>query len=336
MQGPHGRQAAVGNALRCMEIAMNVQKQNIPPIHDVDIRLLRIFKSVVECGGLSAAEYTLGVGRSAISKHLSDLEARLKVRLCERGRSGFSITPYGETVYRATIELLDALDQFRTQISAAKGKLTGSIDLCLMDNLHLEPANPVAKALRAFAQRSGCVTLNVSTAGPEEAEEAVSSRRANVAVTCSNSGLPGLTYKAVSVHRSALYASAEHNLAQAGMKAHAIAELGELDVVTRAYLRTEQSLIGRSSRSTAIANDLEAAVQLILSGQFVGVLPEHIAEPWVSLGRMVRILLNVPAVETTTYVVFRTKSKNLPVVQAITQDIITAYATTSRKGEGGG
>ncbi|MEF0942406.1 LysR family transcriptional regulator [Rhizobium sp. BR 362] len=49
--------------------------------------------SVVECGGLSAAEYTLGVGHSAISKHLSDLEARLMVLLCERGRSGFSITP---------------------------------------------------------------------------------------------------------------------------------------------------------------------------------------------------------------------------------------------------
>jgi DNA-binding transcriptional LysR family regulator len=298
----------------------------------VDIRLLRIFKSVVECGGLSAAEYTLGVGRSAISKHLSDREARLMVRLCERGRSGFSVTPYGETVYRATIELLDALDQFRTEISMAKGTLAGSIDLCLMDNLHLEPANPVAKALRAFARRTGCVTLNVSTAGPEEAEEAVSSRRANVAVTSSNSGLPGLAYKALGVHSSALYASAEHNLAQAPMSARRIAELPDLDIVTRANLRAEQPPIGRGSRSTAIANDLEATVQLILSGQFVGVLPEHIAEPWVSSGRMVQIAPDRPPLQTTTYVVFRTKSKDLPDVRAITQDIIAAYANTSQKG----
>ncbi|MBB3148529.1 DNA-binding transcriptional LysR family regulator [Phyllobacterium trifolii] len=308
---------------------MNVPKQNIPPIHDVDIRLLRIFKSVVECGGLSAAEYTLGVGRSAISKHLSDLEARLMVRLCERGRSGFSITPYGETVYRATIELLDALDQFRAQVSAAKGVLTGAADLCLMDNLHLERGNPVATALKKFSQRSHGVTLNVSTAGPGEAEEAVSARLANVAVTSSNSGLPGLTYKALAVHRSALYAATSHRLASI-RPGTALSEIDDLDIVTRAYQRREHSLLGLGWRSSAVANDQEATVQLILSGQFVGVLTEHTADPWVQNGKMVRVPVEQPFIETSTYVVFRTKSKNLPVVQAIAQDLANAYAGASK------
>jgi len=308
---------------------MNVQKQNIPPIHDVDIRLLRIFKSVVECGGLSAAEYTLGVGRSAISKHLSDLEARLMVRLCERGRSGFSITPYGETVYRATIELLDALDQFRAQISAAKGILTGTVELCLMDNLHLEQGNPIAVALKKFSQRSDGVTLNVTTAGPEEAEEAVSSRLANVAVTSANSGLPGLTYKPLSVHRSGLYAAVGHRLA-AVEEGTSLSDLDDLDVVTRAYQRREHSPIGRGWRSSAIANDQEASVQLILSGQFVGVLPDHIAEPWVRSGKMIRVPVEQPRLETPTYIVFRTKSKNLPVVQAIAMDLGSAYAQAAQ------
>ena len=37
-------------------------------VSDFDIRLLRIFRSVVECGGFSAAETVLGIGRSAISQ----------------------------------------------------------------------------------------------------------------------------------------------------------------------------------------------------------------------------------------------------------------------------
>jgi DNA-binding transcriptional LysR family regulator len=311
---------------------MNVQRPNIPPIHDVDIRLLRIFKSVVECGGLSAAEFTLGVGRSAISKHLSDLEARLMVRLCERGRSGFSITSYGETVYRATIELLDALDQFRAQIAAAKGTLTGSVELCLMDNLHLEPGNPIATALKSFSRRSDGVTLKVTTTGPEQAEEAVSARLANVAVTSSNSGLSGLTYKAVGLHRSALYAAADHPSANAANHLQLAGDLADLDVVTRSYLTREPSLIGRGWRSTAVANGQEATVQLILSGAFVGVLPEHVARPWVTAGKLIPLPMHEPAAKTPTYVVFRSKSKNLPVVQAITADIITAYAATSAAG----
>ncbi|KFC50427.1 LysR family transcriptional regulator, partial [Halomonas sp. SUBG004] len=57
---------------------------------DYDIRLVRIFlKTVVECGGFTAAETTLGISRSAISQHMSDLESRLGFSLCQRGRGGF-------------------------------------------------------------------------------------------------------------------------------------------------------------------------------------------------------------------------------------------------------
>ncbi|BBI71815.2 hypothetical protein HAALTHF_16320n [Vreelandella aquamarina] len=43
---------------------------------DYEIRLIRIFKTVVECGGFTAAETTLGISRSAISQHMNDLEGR--------------------------------------------------------------------------------------------------------------------------------------------------------------------------------------------------------------------------------------------------------------------
>ncbi len=53
-----------------------------PPIHDVILRLLRIFKAVVDLQGFSAAEERLGIGRSTISKHIAGLEARLNVDSC--------------------------------------------------------------------------------------------------------------------------------------------------------------------------------------------------------------------------------------------------------------
>ena len=58
---------------------------------DGDIRLLRVFCAVVRCGGFAAAESELQLGLPSISRYIKDLETRLGVRLCRRGRVGFSL-----------------------------------------------------------------------------------------------------------------------------------------------------------------------------------------------------------------------------------------------------
>ncbi len=65
-------------------------------VSDLDLRLLRIFLAVVDAKGLSEAQAALNIGQPTISTHLATLEARVGFRLCERGRSGFHLTPKGE------------------------------------------------------------------------------------------------------------------------------------------------------------------------------------------------------------------------------------------------
>lgn len=301
-------------------------KQDTPPLHDVDIRLLRIFKSVVECRGFSAAEETLGVGRSTISKHVADLEARLSIRLCERGRAGFSVTPHGLTVYEATIELLDSLDHFRSQISVAKGRLSGSINLWVMDSTQFEFGNPLSKSITAFKQRLGDVVLNVNTADPEAVEEAIISRQANVGVTIANGDVSGLTYRAVGSETTSLYAAASHPISYlAGGGRIEDSELAKCDFVTRGYLRSEPMLRGRHWKSTAVAFHVEANLQLVLSGQYLGIIPDHIALPWLESGQLIRLPIPEAHNATTIFAVFRTKSKSLPVVTAMVEDIANSY-----------
>lgn len=306
-------------------------KQDIPPLHDVDIRLLRIFKSVVECRGFSAAEETLGVGRSTISKHVADLEARLSIRLCERGRAGFSVTSHGQIVYEATIELLDSLDHFRSQISVAKGRLSGSVNLWVMDNTQFEVKNPLAHALASFNKRPGAVIININTADPEAVEEAIVNRQANVGVTIANSDMPGLTYRAVGSETTSLYAATQHPVnALTGDQRIENTDLAKFDFVTRGYLRSEPTLRGRHWKSSAVAFHVEANLQLVLSGQYLGVIPDHIAAPWVQRGELVKLPMPEAQSTSTIFAVFRTKSKSLPVVTAMVEDIANAYRLTRR------
>ncbi|MBJ6722028.1 LysR family transcriptional regulator [Bacillus sp. PR5] len=301
-------------------------KHDIPPLHDVDIRLLRIFKAVVECRGFSAAEETLGVGRSTISKHVADLEARLSIRLCTRGRAGFSVTSHGQVVYEATIELLDAMDHFRSQISVEKGRLSGSINIWVMDNTHLEIGNPMAQSLAFFKQRPGSAVLNVNTADPKAVEEAVINGRANVGVTITNSDIPGLTYRAIGSETTSLYAAAVHSVnSLVTEKRIEDSDLAKLDFVTRGYLRSEPTLRGRHWRSTGIAFHVEANLQLVLSGQYLGILPDHIAAPWVQRGLLFRLPVPEAQSTSTIFAVFRTKSKSLPLVKSMVEDIANAY-----------
>src|SRR5262250_2913039 len=79
---------------------------------DTDLRLLRVFKSVADCGGMAAAELELDVGISTISRQVRDLETRLGLTLCCRGRSGFALTAEGQRIYEETARLLAAADSF--------------------------------------------------------------------------------------------------------------------------------------------------------------------------------------------------------------------------------
>lgn len=50
-------------------------------LRDLDLQLLRLFVTVVESGGFSAAQGELGVGQSTISTQMAKLETRLGFRL---------------------------------------------------------------------------------------------------------------------------------------------------------------------------------------------------------------------------------------------------------------
>lgn len=81
-----------------MQVMTNEKKSRalLGQLSDMDLRLLRVFKSVVDCGGMAAAELELNIGTSTVSRHIKDLETRLSLVLCRRGRAGFRSRPKGD------------------------------------------------------------------------------------------------------------------------------------------------------------------------------------------------------------------------------------------------
>jgi DNA-binding transcriptional LysR family regulator len=116
-------------------------------LRDLDLQLLRLFVTVVECGGFSAAQGELGIGQSTISTQMAKLETRLGFRLCERGKAGFRLTPKGEQVLAATRRLFAAIDTFKDEARGVADKLLGELRIGLSEGLATEVLERVAEGI---------------------------------------------------------------------------------------------------------------------------------------------------------------------------------------------
>ncbi|MBB3231902.1 LysR family transcriptional regulator [Halomonas stenophila] len=254
-------------------------------LSDADLRLLRIYRKVVECGGFSAAEVELTISRAAISMAMSDLETRLGLRLCQRGRSGFALTDEGAEVYEATLQLLAATEGFRTRVNSLHAWLKGELNIGITDNLVTMPQMHITDALSALKERGPDVRINIRMIPPHDIELAVLDGRLHTGVVPAIKTLPGLDYLSLYEETSQLYCAGDHPLFDAETVTDE--QLASSDAVTPAYAQSpEIKALHEPLEATASATDREGIAFLILTGRYIGYLPTHFAERWVRDGKL--------------------------------------------------
>jgi DNA-binding transcriptional LysR family regulator len=258
-------------------------------VSDVDLRLLRVFRTVVEQGGFAPAEVVLGKSKSAISLDITAIEERLGARLCTRGRGGFALTDEGRVVHLAALQLFDDLDAFRDRVAMATKRLTGSVTLFLVDNIVSIAAAPIANALGAFARRHPRVALTLESATPGGVEAAVLDGRADFGVSVVPRAVPELDAVPLFREELLLYCGRDHPLFAAATEAapeavrvHALVKPSVTDDAVFAAL-----IAGFPLKATA--SNLDARVLLVLSGAFLGFLPPHYAGAWVARGELAAV-----------------------------------------------
>ena len=278
----------------------------VPRLHKADLHMLAVFMTVAECGGFAAAQVALNVGQSTISRQIGDLERRLGLRLCQRGRAGFRLTDKGRTVYEACQHLATALEGFRATVGALRGELVGDLSIAAIDNWATEHCFPLADVLRAFRSRALQVHIDLHTMAPDEIERAVLENRVNLGIGVFHQHRPGLIYEALYDDPVELYCGAGHPLFDRAGHGLDRAALDGADLAHRAYLSERQvAPLTGDLPSTAAARQIEGIAFLVLSGWHVGYLPVSYAQRWVENGRMRSILPETYGLNTKMELVTR-------------------------------
>lgn len=95
----------------------------------IDLNDYFYFVHVVEKGGFSAAARALGMPKSRLSRHVSQLEERLDTRLIQRTSRQFHVTDTGKMFYQHARALLEEMEAAEAAVQSRKESLSGRVTL---------------------------------------------------------------------------------------------------------------------------------------------------------------------------------------------------------------
>jgi LysR family transcriptional regulator, transcriptional activator for bauABCD operon len=285
-------------------------KTQLSNIHNVDLKLLRVFQSVVRHNGFSAAQQHLGLTQATISNHMHSLETRLGVVLCERGRRGFSLTSQGKLVHAAMLDLLGSIENFKSAVGAAKEELIGALHFGTVDAMYTNTDFPISNAVAEFAKIAPAVSLDIDIASPQDLMQGLLNGRYHIILTPSANLPKSMKAITVAVECQQLYCGESHPLFDTPDEAITPAMLKAYPFSGRSYMDVT-TICGVDFDWKAITAHMESTALLIASGHYIGFLPDHFAERWTRRKQMRALRPDIMKFDDTFNIAYRHREPNL-------------------------
>ena len=255
-----------------------------------DLRLLKVFQAVVRHEGFAAAQGELGISAGTISNHIAQLEGRLGVRLCERGRKGFSLTSEGLRIHEAAENLLRSIENFAGTVGSVRGELTGTIHFGTVDAMYTNGDLHLDRALARFNALAPKVRIHLEIASPQDLQQRLLDGRYGLILTPLDAAHPSVTAAELFREEQSLYCGAGHPMFTLGEAEVDLGLLQQFPYAARTYMKDIAGPTGLVFPISALASHMESVAILILSGRYLGFLPSHFAASFVEQGRMRKLL----------------------------------------------
>ncbi|MEG1038993.1 MAG: LysR substrate-binding domain-containing protein [Pseudomonas sp.] len=115
----------------------------------MEIRQIKYFVAVIDCGSLSQAARQVHVAQSALSKQMSALEDELGVQLFHRSHNGVVASEAGKVFYEYAQGMLKHLVDARAAVTSSAEAVSGSIIVALPQSVASILAMPLMRTVAA-------------------------------------------------------------------------------------------------------------------------------------------------------------------------------------------
>lgn len=250
-----------------------------------DLKSLAVFLAVAEHRGFAGAQKALHMSQSAISFHVRGLEERVGFVVCRRGRQGFELTDRGAIVYERAKTLLASVDDFDSEMSELRSTVYGTLRLGIADNTITNEELQLQGVIREFLRKNAKARLNISVGSPDRLVADIANGDVQLGILPETTQMEGLHHRQIYTEMHSIYCGATHPLftQHDGLD---IEKIVEHSFVVRPYANLQELRSFPGAEVGAHASNMEAQALLILSGQFIGNLPDHYAAQWVARGEL--------------------------------------------------
>ncbi len=278
-------------------------------LSDTDLRLLRVFAEIVRHNGFSAAQDSLGMTQATISLHMRNLEERLGLRLCERGRSGFFLTAEGKQLHEAVRDLFGSIEHFLTAVSDIQGELVGRLAFGTVDAMESNRTLGLDQAIGDFAKAAPKVLLDIDIATPQALMQGLLSGRYQIVLVPAQPRAQTMQAINVFAERQNLYCGRGNSLFTVADAELTPELLANQPFAGRSYMQ-EAPICGVDFHWHAVTAHMEGTLLMLLSGAYIGFLPGHYAEASVRAGALRALAPDRMTYDDTFQIVFNRERAN--------------------------
>lgn len=295
-----------------------------------DDRLLemRIYQTVVETGGFTAAAHSLGVSQPFVSQTIQRLEARLGTKLLHRTTRGHRLTDEGERFLTAARRVIDAVEEAEATWQRSAMQVEGPLRVSVPIAFGLDRITPLMPAfLASFPNVSLDLRLTDDT-------ENLIDDHIDVAIRMGRLPDSSLMHRRLCKLQRIVVASpallATHGTPQTPAdlaRLPCIAWDGSREHLNRWAFVQDGKPVTFRAESRFRSNQGMSLYQMCLDGFGAMRIAEHLARPAIADGRLVQLLPEATATDDTAiYAVFLPDRHMVPRIRSFVDFMIEAFS----------
>jgi DNA-binding transcriptional LysR family regulator len=296
----------------------------------------QLYCDVVRLRSFSRGAAQRSLSQSAASQAVRQLEAELGVRLIDRTRRPFVVTPEGHAFYDACRELLERWDTARAAIAQTRSQVAGTVRLAAIYSVGL---HDVSRLMQQFMSLHPGTRVELECLHPHKVVEAVLRDETDLGIMSYPPNDRSLTVVPLQEEPMAFVCHPGHRLARrrvitpADLNGEAFVAFDPELTIRKAIDRTFRQHQVRVNIVMAFDN-IETIKQAIIIAAGVSLLPWHTVEKEVSIRTLQAIPLSIALVRPVA-IIYRRRKALTPAATRFVDLLRQAAAEAANRGPRG-
>ncbi|WP_279480140.1 LysR substrate-binding domain-containing protein [Aureimonas sp. SK2] len=290
----------------------------------MNLRQIEAFRAVMLSGTVSRAAELLGVTQPAVSRCVSELEARVGFFLFDRVKGRLVPTPEGQLFFREVDASFVGLDRLRASAARIRDFGTGSIRIASLAALG---STLVPRAIRMFREQHPHVTISLTVASSSTVRDHVAGGQYDIGLAADEVDLSGVDHQAFGSFPGVCAIPGGHPLSR--LEVVTPADLDGVDYVAlspedRARRRLDVELEAVGSKPRLVVETIYSSTicALALEGVGVGLVNPLSAEGFAERGVVFRPFK--PDITFRSHLLFRPDTQKGAIVRRFTGALLAA------------